>query len=70
MCIRDSSGARGSMNQIKQLAGMRGLLANTAGLTIEMPDVYKRQNYVCLLKFDPRIRHPVEYKSKEWLILR
>ena len=31
------SGARGSMNQIKQLAGMRGLLANTAGQTIEMP---------------------------------
>ena len=31
------SGARGSMNQIKQLAGMRGLLANTAGKTIEMP---------------------------------
>ena len=28
------SGARGSMNQIKQLAGMRGLLANTAGKTI------------------------------------
>ena len=31
------SGARGSMNQIRQLAGMRGLIANTAGVTIEMP---------------------------------
>ncbi len=31
------SGARGSINQIKQLAGMRGLLANTSGQTIEMP---------------------------------
>ena len=31
------SGARGSMNQIRQLAGMRGLMANTAGKTIEMP---------------------------------
>ena len=31
------SGARGSKNQIKQLAGMRGLLANTSGKTIEMP---------------------------------
>ncbi|MFR1808189.1 MAG: DNA-directed RNA polymerase subunit beta' [Pygmaiobacter massiliensis] len=31
------SGARGSMNQIRQLAGMRGLLANTAGKTIEVP---------------------------------
>ncbi|MDR2670582.1 MAG: DNA-directed RNA polymerase subunit beta' [Oscillospiraceae bacterium] len=31
------SGARGSMNQIRQLAGMRGLMANTAGKTIEIP---------------------------------
>ncbi len=31
------SGARGSMNQIRQLAGMRGLIANTAGKTIEVP---------------------------------
>jgi len=31
------SGARGSMNQTRQLAGMRGLMANTAGRTIEIP---------------------------------
>ncbi|MCI2059210.1 MAG: DNA-directed RNA polymerase subunit beta' [Oscillibacter sp.] len=31
------SGARGSMKQIRQLAGMRGLIANTAGRTIEIP---------------------------------
>ena len=31
------SGARGSKNQIRQLAGMRGLIANTSGATIEMP---------------------------------
>ncbi len=31
------SGARGSINQIRQLAGMRGLIANTSGRTIEMP---------------------------------
>jgi len=31
------SGARGSMKQIRQLAGMRGLMANTAGRTIEIP---------------------------------
>jgi len=31
------SGARGSINQIRQLAGMRGLIANTLGRTIEMP---------------------------------
>ena len=31
------SGARGSIKQIGQLAGMRGLIANTSGQTIEMP---------------------------------
>lgn len=31
------SGARGSVNQIRQLAGMRGLMANTSGKTIEIP---------------------------------
>ena len=32
-----NSGARGSMAQIRQLAGMRGLMADTAGRTIEIP---------------------------------
>ena len=36
------SGARGSINQIRQLAGMRGLIANTSGETIEIPI---RSNY-------------------------
>ena len=31
------SGARGSMNQIRQLAGMRGLISNTSGQVIEVP---------------------------------
>ncbi len=31
------SGARGSESQLRQLAGMRGLIANTAGKTIEVP---------------------------------
>ena len=31
------SGARGSMTQMRQLAGMRGLMANAAGRTIEVP---------------------------------
>ncbi len=31
------SGARGSISQIRQLAGMRGLIANTSGKTIEVP---------------------------------
>mgnify|MGYP000846734067 CR=1 FL=1 len=32
-----SSGARGSKNQIRQLAGMRGLMANPSGKIIELP---------------------------------
>ncbi len=32
-----NSGARGSMNQIRQLAGMRGLMASPSGKTIEIP---------------------------------
>ena len=31
------SGARGSDKQIKQLAGMRGMMADTSGRTIELP---------------------------------
>ena len=36
------SGARGNDSQLRQLAGMRGLIANTAGRTIEVPI---RSNY-------------------------
>ncbi len=36
------SGARGSEQQLRQLAGMRGLIANTSGKTIEVPI---RSNY-------------------------
>jgi DNA-directed RNA polymerase subunit beta' len=32
-----TSGARGSVNQIRQLAGMRGLMADTSGRTVEIP---------------------------------
>lgn len=32
-----SSGARGSINQIRQLAGMRGLMVDPSGKTIELP---------------------------------
>jgi len=35
--IMSKSGARGSRNQIKQLAGMRGLMANAVGQTVEIP---------------------------------
>ena len=40
--MMSDSGARGSINQIRQLAGMRGLIANTSGTTIEIP---VRANY-------------------------
>lgn len=35
--MMSDSGARGSISQIRQLAGMRGLIANTSGRTIEVP---------------------------------
>ncbi len=35
--MMSDSGARGSDKQIKQLAGMRGLMADTTGKTIELP---------------------------------
>ncbi|MBS4534048.1 DNA-directed RNA polymerase subunit beta' [Clostridium sp. D2Q-14] len=35
--IMSHSGARGSKNQIRQLAGMRGLMANASGKTVEIP---------------------------------
>ena len=31
------SGARGNMNQLRQIAGMRGLMASTTGKTVEIP---------------------------------
>ena len=42
IAIFADSGARGNKSQIRQLAGMRGLIANTAGKTIEIPI---RSNY-------------------------
>jgi len=35
--MMSQSGARGNINQIKQLSGMRGLMADTSGKTIEIP---------------------------------
>lgn len=37
LAIMANSGARGSTNQIRQLAGMRGLMSSAAGRTIEIP---------------------------------
>jgi DNA-directed RNA polymerase subunit beta' len=35
--MMSQSGARGNINQIKQLAGMRGNMSDTSGRTIEIP---------------------------------
>ena len=35
--MMSDSGARGSIDQLRQLAGMRGLIANTSGKAIEIP---------------------------------
>lgn len=35
--MMSQSGARGNINQIRQLAGMRGLMSDTSGETIEIP---------------------------------
>ncbi len=51
------SGARGSMNQIKQLAGMRGLLANTAGTD-------HRDAHSC--KLPRRSEHPGIFRFCPW----
>ncbi len=37
LAIMANSGARGSTNQIRQLAGMRGLMSSASGRTIEIP---------------------------------
>ena len=37
IAIMANSGARGSKNQIRQLAGMRGLMSSATGRTIEIP---------------------------------
>lgn len=37
LTMMDQSGARGNDNQIRQLAGMRGLIADTSGKTVELP---------------------------------
>ena len=50
------SGARGSQAQIKQLAGMRGLMADTSGRTIELPIVGYSASYSRFRIFDTSSR--------------
>ena len=48
------SGARGSDKQIKQLAGMRGLMADTTGRTIELPIKSNFREGLDVLEYFPR----------------
>ena len=36
MFMMSDSGARGNLDQLKQIAGMRGLMASTTGKTVEI----------------------------------
>ena len=49
--IMADSGARGSKNQIRQLAGMRGLMASPSGRTIEVPITSNFREGLSVLEF-------------------
>ena len=49
--IMAHSGARGSKNQIRQLAGMRGLMASATGKTIEIPIKSNFREGLTMLEF-------------------
>jgi DNA-directed RNA polymerase subunit beta' len=49
--IMADSGARGSKNQIRQLAGMRGLMANALGKTVEIPIVSNFREGLSVLEY-------------------
>ena len=49
--IMADSGARGSRNQIRQLAGMRGLMANALGETVEIPIVSNFREGLSILEY-------------------
>ena len=49
--IMAHSGARGSKNQIRQLAGMRGLMANALGKTVEIPIVSNFREGLTVLEY-------------------
>ncbi|MBQ2816306.1 MAG: DNA-directed RNA polymerase subunit beta' [Clostridia bacterium] len=49
--MMSNSGARGSINQIRQLAGMRGLVANPSGKIIELPIRANLREGLTMLEF-------------------
>jgi DNA-directed RNA polymerase subunit beta' len=49
--IMAHSGARGSRSQIRQLAGMRGLMANAVGKTVEIPIVSNFREGLSILEY-------------------
>ena len=54
------SGARGSNQQIKQLAGMRGLMADTTGRTIELPIKSNFREGLDVLEYFNQLMVPVK----------
>ena len=55
------SGARGSDKQIKQLAGMRGLMADTTGHTIELPIKSNFREGLNVLEYFMSVRYGSAY---------
>lgn len=49
--VMADSGARGSKNQIRQLAGMRGLMANATGKTVEIPIISNFREGLTVLEY-------------------
>lgn len=49
--IMANSGARGNMNNFRQLAGMRGLMANATGKTVEIPIVSNFREGLSILEY-------------------
>ena len=64
--MMSNSGARGNVNQIRQLAGMRGLMADTSGETIEIPIRSNFREGLSVLN----ISYPLTERVRVWQILR
>ncbi len=59
------SGARGNIDQLKQLAGMRGLMADPSGKIIEVPITSNFKNGLSELEFS----HQLTDQEKDQQIL-
>ena len=46
-----NSGARGNMDQVRQLAGMRGLMSDSQGRTIDIPILHNFKEGLTLTEY-------------------